>query len=567
MAVSRQAFDLHEVVVSDHVETVARRVARSCSLVALAAFAVLGVTVGIPHTPEMEMWEKTVQLLTLGLIAVGALIAWRWEGPGGAIMLVGAGALGDMAALEHQPVLAFLPALLFLIPAVSFLVAWKRTRSMESMLVLAFAVVIVLVLGGSVAYATYQRGYGPSHPQSTLSALPDTPVVWMWTGGVTDTTAVIAARIEGDEATLELTSSGGPATTREGSTTDGVWKFTLSGLDPLTTYTYRFIVDGVLDEQRVGEFHTFSTDPMSFTIAVGSCARLGSAGKVFETIASMEPDLFISTGDFFYADYITTADQFTGAYDETLTSPPQAALYARVPIAYTWDDHDYGGNDSDSTAPSRAIALTAYDTFVPHYPLTGTSAINQAFSIGRVRIVLLDGRSARDPDSLPDNASKSMLGSAQLTWLEDELLTSAETHALVIVATSVPWISPASDGGDDWSGFTSERRAIANLIADNGIDNLLMVAGDAHMLAIDNGTNTDYSDEGTDGFPLFHAAALDRPGSFKGGPYSEGAFPGGGQFGMITITDTGGTSLRVTLTGYDWTGAVLISYSFEVAGS
>lgn len=564
MAVSRQTFDLHEVVVSDRVEALARRIARNWSVNALAGFALLGLTIGIPRTPAMEPWEKSLQLATLGLIALGVLVAWRWEGAGGAIMLIGAAALGDMATLEHQPLVAFIPALVFLVPAVCFLVAWKRTRSMESMVVLGLAVVIVLVLGGAAAYATYQRGYGPSHPQSALPPLPTTPIVWMWSGGVTDSSAVVVARIEGNDASLKLTSADSITSSRRGSSTDGVWRFVLEDLDPLTTYTYRFVVDGAEEPRRVGEFTTFSTEPESFTIAVGSCARLGSAGSVFETILAAEPDLFISTGDFFYADFITTTDQFAAAYDETLTSPPQAALYTRVPVAYTWDDHDYGGNDSDSTAPSRAIALTAYKTYVPHYPLTETGAINQAFSIGRVRIILLDGRSARYPDSLPDDSAKSMLGSAQLAWLEDELLTSSQTHALVIVATSVPWISPAIDGGDDWGGFTSERRVIANFVADHGIDNLLMVAGDAHMLAIDDGTNTDYSDGGTDGFPLFHAAALDRPGSFKGGPYSEGALPGGGQFGLVAVADDGGPNLSVTLTGYDWTGTALIGYSFEV---
>ena len=564
MARWRRITDPDEVIVVDRVESVARRIARTWSLLAIAVFVVLGLTVGIPHTPDMEQWEKTVQLATLGVIVAGAVVAWLLEGVGGAVMLVGAAALGDMATLEHQPVVALIPALVFSIPAICFLIAWKRTRSMLSLLILGTAVVVVLGAGGAVAYATYQHGYGPSHPQSALPPLPETPVVWMWSGGVTDSGAVITARIDGDDAELELATETGGAGTYTGTQTDGVWRFSLSDLTPITTYSYRFVVDGVLDPLRVGQFRTFSTDPMSFTIALGSCARLGSAGKVFETILAMDPDLFISTGDFFYADYITTASQFAAAYDTTLTSPPQAALYAAVPIAYTWDDHDYGGNDSDSTAPARDQALSAYENLVPHYPLTDTGAINQAFSIGRVRIILLDGRSAREPDTLPDGPDKTMLGTAQLDWFENELLTSSQSHALVIVATSVPWISAPIDGGDDWGGFTTERRTIANFLADNDIDNVMMIAGDAHMLAIDDGTNTDYSDRGGHGFPLFHAAALDRPGSFKGGPYSEGAFPGGGQFGVIAVSDDGGPILHVTLAGYDWTGTRLIDYSFEV---
>jgi len=67
----------------------------------------------------------------------------------------------------------------------------------------------------------------------------------------------------------------------------------------------------------------------------------------------------------------------------------------------------------------------------------------------------------------------------------------------------------------------------------------------------DDGTNTDYSTSGGAGFPLFQAAALDRPGSVKGGPYTGPVLPGGGQFGQVEIRDQG-THLEVTLTGWRW---------------
>lgn len=63
-----------------------------------------------------------------------------------------------------------------------------------------------------------------------------------------------------------------------------------------------------------------------------------------------------------------------------------------------------------------------------------------------------------------------------------------------------------------------------------------MVSGDAHMAALDDGSHSGYSGSGHPGFPVLQAGALDRPGSIKGGPYSHGTFPGGGQFGTITIT-------------------------------
>ena len=270
-------------------------------------------------------------------------------------------------------------------------------------------------------------------------------------------------------------------------------------------------------------------------------------------------------GDFFYADHVQDFADFSDAYDTTLTEPAQAALYAAVPVAYVWDDHDFGGNDSDSTDPIRPVAEKAYRTFVPHYPLRGAETINQEFTIGRVRFLLLDTRSERDPKSTPDGPGKSMLGPAQLSWLQERLLDTPEQSALTVIVSSVPWISSAKPGADDWGGYTVERQAIADFIAEHQLDEqLLMVAGDAHMIAIDNGTNTHYSAVGDTTFPLLHAAALDRPGSVKGGPYSEGVYPGGGQFGLIEVIDEGGDVVKVTLSGHDWTGAVIIEYAFFV---
>jgi hypothetical protein len=89
-----------------------------------------------------------------------------------------------------------------------------------------------------------------------------------------------------------------------------------------------------------------------------------------------------------------------------------------------------------------------------------------------------------------------------------------------------------------------------------------MLSGDAHMVAGDDGTNSDYSTQHMGGFPVFHAAALDRPGTIKGGPYSLGTYPGGGQFGLLQIEDDGDGPVRVTFRGLDYTGRELLSYTY-----
>jgi hypothetical protein len=559
---------LHAIVITGNLERRARQFARVWSAVAVSLFVTLAATVGLPHGPDLEVWERQSQLAMMAIIVIGFLLALRWEGLGGSIMLISATALGVFAALQHGPLVAFLPASAFLIPAVGFLVAWHRTRSFGAILTLGVVLAVILIGGSVAAQAMYAYGFGPAHPQSALPALPDSPVTWMWSGGVTPTGAVVVARVDGAErVALIARNDVGGAIEFPGNEIVNVWRFQLDGLDPATEYDYQFEVDGQLVASRIGRLRTFPAGPASFKIAVGSCARLGSNGKVYEAIRAAEPDVFIVPGDFFYADHIVTADQFSDAFDSTLTAPAQAALLGQVPIAYVWDDHDYGGNDADSTAATRDIARHAYSAFVPHYPLTGSGTINQAFSIGRVRFLMLDNRSARDPKTDPDGPEKTMLGADQIAWLEGQLVAAGSEYPLTVIVTSVPWIGEPRDGADDWGGYAGERQALADFIAANSVGNLLMVAGDAHMIAIDDGTNTDYSTAGNSGFPLLHAAALDRPGSVKGGPYSEGTYPGGGQFGLIEVGDAGTDLITIRLAGFDWTGSPLLEYTFDVSAA
>lgn len=72
-------------------------------------------------------------------------------------------------------------------------------------------------------------------------------------------------------------------------------------------------------------------------------------------------------------------------------------MYGQAPVAYVWGDHDYGGNDADRTSPSRPAAMRTYRQMTPHYPLADgpEEPIYRAFTVGRVRFVMTDTRSAR----------------------------------------------------------------------------------------------------------------------------------------------------------------------------
>ena len=142
---------------------------------------------------------------------------------------------------------------------------------------------------------------------------------------------------------------------------------------------------------------------------------------MLDEIARTDPLLFLELGDLHYRNLeATDPAPFLGAFDDVLTRPGWAALLRRVPMAYVWDDHDYGPNDADSRSPTRPAARAAYRTAVPDFGVApGDAPVNQAFTIGRVRIVMTDGRSERTP--------AHMLGEAQTQWLIDEVV-AREPH-------------------------------------------------------------------------------------------------------------------------------------------
>jgi alkaline phosphatase D len=423
---------------------------------------------------------------------------------------------------------------------------------------------------GSAATAVYLLGRS-FRPQLVYSA---DFVLSMWSGAITPTSARVNARLDHDSSTVRLHVS--PNADLSSPITSGFFTadtsnnrmvgISISGLSADSQYHYGIESGGMVDGSNRGMFKTPAVGPQSFTVAFGSCAQTGSAHAVFDTIRSLNPLFFLHTGDMHYEDIgVNNQNTFRAAFDTVLASSTQSALYRAVPIAYMWDDHDYGPNDSDSTAPGRQAARLTYQEYVPHYPLaagSGNVPIYQAFTIGRARFILTDLRSERTPKTAADNASKTMMGSGQKAWFKNELLNARDQGSFIVWVGTVPWIGATSTGGDHWAGYTTERRELANFIRDNRILNILMLSGDAHMIAIDDGTNNDYATGGGARFPVMHAAALDRSGSTKGGPYSHGSFPGGGQFGLMTITDNGGLDLSISLSGRDANNITLVEHSF-----
>jgi phosphodiesterase/alkaline phosphatase D-like protein len=351
-------------------------------------------------------------------------------------------------------------------------------------------------------------------------------------------------------------------------------RYTFDRLASGRTYYYLAEVQTAPDRFEVsrGKFTTLTEGPFSYTIALASCAQTGSTSKVFTSIQKENPLFFLQMGDLHYENIRNDCpSQFADAYHSVFTSRTQAALYASTPLVYMWDDHDFGPNNSAGDAPCKEVAIQAYRHTIPHYTLAFDGegkAISQAFSVGRIRYLLTDLRSQKVRPEYSDCErirTGSVFGSEEhLRWFFFQLLEAKIQGQVVAWVSGIPWIN--APGGprykcqetDNWGGYPEERERIANFIRDNAIP-LFILSGDAHMLAIDDGTHSDYASGGGAALPVFHAAPLDRPGSLKGGPYSHGMQDKTGQYGMMNVEDFGGEELCIEWIGKDASGKVALN--------
>ncbi len=420
------------------------------------------------------------------------------------------------------------------------------------------------LLTGAAGTVLARRGEAAEPPRAAL---------WAWVGALTTNSAVIKARFTtaaGDAVLLvspnaDLSDASRVAATETRPMPDGgeVQTFALTHLDPGRAYSYAVAHGG--RQGPAGLVHTMREGPSSFTVAFASCASSGSNNRIFETIERLAPALMIHMGDFHYRNIKeNNPGRFLEAFDEVLTSPRQASLYRHVPIAYMWDDHDYGDDDSDSTSRSRPAARAMYDACVPHYPFASSDSagtIQQAFTMGRVRFLVTDNRSARAPATRPDTLDKSMLGPDQRAWFVRELEAAAHSVPLVVWVNSVPWITKASVKREHgWQPWSTERQWLADRIKALGLNRrLIILSGDGHMVALDDGTNSNYASDAAPSekaFVVAHAAPLDRYPRKKGGPYTHGMSAKRNQFGVLSVQDDGDT-MRVDISGHVRDGSPL----------
>ncbi len=418
---------------------------------------------------------------------------------------------------------------------------------------------------------------------SGLKSFAQNEVKWMLSGALTPSSVSLRAKMSTNSnnvrAALSTTNPpSAPFIYSNVAKADSVEnnfmvRLDVSGLQPATTYYYQIEADGIEDTspEDIGTFSTTAVGPSSFSFMAGSCNREPNT-KTYNDFMNFNPLFYLNCGDLHYADPNSTdVNVHRNAYeDRVFTRPLQVELFRKLPLMHVWDDHDYCGNADDGQDVAGAkSAGRAYREYIPHYEFPerqgdDTNSIYHSFEIGRVKFIMSDLRSQRFRND------STAMGLPQKEWFKKQLVDARDRKLLICWVGSYSWYGQFDD---NWTLNPKERRELSEFMRDSLIENMFIINGDAHMFAIDNGTNGDFTAANNlpYQYPVLQAGPIENNGSFKGGTYSEGTFyqffVKAAQYGFVEVNDNGGDSICVTMTGYkkdlstEATNSI-VSYSF-----
>ncbi|NLT70210.1 MAG: alkaline phosphatase family protein [Verrucomicrobiaceae bacterium] len=290
------------------------------------------------------------------------------------------------------------------------------------------------------------------------------------------------------EWTLEVTpEAGGKAIRMKQAATekdDLCLHWQVTDLQPGSIYRYRILREDGTEIAAHAE-QTLTTAPPAdapakVRLAISSCAKedVGSRA-VWNRMASENVDAVVLIGDTPYIDS-TDLEKQTQRHREFAAVEEYQALLRSRPCWWTWDDHDFAGNDSSGLAAGKENARLVVTRYRPQAVYgDGEGGIYTRFRRGPVEVFLLDTRwYAMTEPSFASSHRPTMLGAKQWEWLQQGLLAS--TAPFKILACGVIWDDKLNAESDDWGTYKHELTAIQKFIGEHKIPGVILMGGDIH---------------------------------------------------------------------------------------
>ena len=267
---------------------------------------------------------------------------------------------------------------------------------------------------------------------------------------------------------------------------------------PGKKYNYEiFINDIKVFRDYEMEFQTqqlwkWRTDPPDFKFVIGSCSYVnepkfdrpgepyGSNFEIFNSINKKNPDFMLWLGDNTYlreSDW-NSRTGFIKRYSHTRALRELQPLLASTHHYATWDDHDYGPNNSDGSFWLKETASEIFKLFWtnPNYDVTGKGGITGLFQWSDVDFFLMDNRYHRTSNN-NFTVDRQILGKDQIDWLINALTFSQATFKFIAMGGQV-----ISSGAvyENYATYPEERKYLLDKIREAKIEGVIFLDGDRH---------------------------------------------------------------------------------------
>lgn len=370
-----------------------------------------------------------------------------------------------------------------------------------------------------------------AHGVASFDPTSDAVLLWTRLSGRASARWVLAR----DQQLRDVVDAGEVTT---GPERDGTIVVDATGLEPGTTYWYRFSAG--TDDSPVGRTRTLP-GPGAERVRIGlvSCANYSVAPlTVYRALALREVDLVLHLGDYIYeseghtrrrahepAHPVRTLADYRVRIAQIRRDPDTRSLHQRHPWVTIPDDHDLADNawrggakghdeaeDGPWAARARA-AMTARAEWVPtrRRDPADVMATWRSFALGDLaELVLLDSRlygrdeQAGMPGALPiDAPERTILGAAQRAWALERIEDVSRPWSLIangvvvneivlrppfarVLARLLPHDYAAYDGeilrDDQWDGYRADRDRLAAALGRRQAagGRAILLSGDVH---------------------------------------------------------------------------------------
>ena len=274
-------------------------------------------------------------------------------------------------------------------------------------------------------------------------------------------------------------------------------------------YDYRILIDG--ESQELAAPATFSTQdlwewrkpPPDFEFLVGSCAYIndpeydrpgdgyGKTTQTFELMADSDAEFMIWTGDNWYwrePDYNSISGLwYRPSHDRAI--PEMQKLLGSMHHYATWDDHDFGPNDSNWSYEYKDTALEIFKAYWGNhtYGETANPGVYSKFYWGDAAFFLMDNHYYRDAAGMDQDRypPKTQWGKHQLEWLKQSLMAAKKLNhfRFLFIATGNQMLQTAPFG-EPHELYRREREELMDFIVENEITGVVFLTGDVHHSAM-----------------------------------------------------------------------------------